>query len=77
MMPLRIRQRVAALLAQFPGGSQRRPGNLLPARRPVLAELRPGWQHCQIHDPHYLQQILMAEQEANHVQAKEEPRKAS
>jgi hypothetical protein len=33
----------------------------LPSRKPPLAELRPGHQHCQIHDPDYLLQILQAE----------------
>jgi hypothetical protein len=35
--------------------------NLLPTRKPPLAEFRPGRQHCQIHDADYLQQILLVE----------------
>lgn len=34
---------------------------LLPPRQPRLANLRPGRQHCEIHDPDYLKQILRAE----------------
>jgi hypothetical protein len=35
--------------------------DLLPQHKPLLASLRPGLQHCQIHDPKYLSQILEAE----------------
>jgi hypothetical protein len=35
--------------------------DLLPQHKPLLASLRPGLQHCQIHDPKYLTQLLEAE----------------
>ena len=39
--------------------------DLLPERKPLFASLRPGLQHCQIHDPKYLSQILEAELESD------------
>jgi hypothetical protein len=50
--------------AKFIGQTSSSPEPLLPSRKPLLAELRPGRQHCQIHDADYLEQILSAELES-------------
>jgi hypothetical protein len=57
----RIKGWLSTFFTRFQRGAKQPPA-LLPARRPLFAELRPGRQHCEIHDPDYLQQILMAEE---------------
>lgn len=57
----RIKGWLSSFLTRFRLGGKKRPA-LLPARKPLFTELRPGRQHCEIHDPDYLEQILMAEQ---------------
>lgn len=65
-MALHIRQRISTffqkLQARFK--AKQPTDSLLPIRQPPLAGLRPGRQHCQIHDAEYLQQILLAEMES-------------
>jgi hypothetical protein len=57
----RIKGWLSSFLTRFRLGGKKRTA-LLPARKPLFTELRPGRQHCEIHDPDYLEQILMAEQ---------------
>lgn len=61
----RIKTFLQACLRRFRQGTKQQPVALLPARKPLFADLRPGRQHCEIHDPDYLQQILMAEQNSS------------
>jgi hypothetical protein len=56
----RIKGWLSSFFKRFQRSAKQKPA-LLPARKPLFAELRPGRQHCEIHDPDYLQQILMAE----------------
>lgn len=72
-MRLGIRRRLTALLARIQGRSEDRPANLLPTRQPPFAQFRPGRQHCQIHDPDYLQDMLRAERDATSPEAKDGP----
>ena len=60
MISKRIKGWLSSFLKRFQRSAKQKPA-LLPARKPLFAELRPGRQHCEIHDPDYLQQILMAE----------------
>lgn len=60
MISRRIKGWLSAFFKRFQRGAKQQPA-LLPARRPLFPELRPGRQHCEIHDPDYLEQILMAE----------------
>ncbi len=60
------------LQSVLPQASPGKVQNLLPTHKPLLASLRPGLQHCQIHDPTYLRQILEAELESDSVHPAEE-----
>jgi hypothetical protein len=59
----RLKIWLSALLGKRPQNQKQNSPPLLPSRKPHLAQLRPGRQHAQIHDPDYLEQILKAEQE--------------
>lgn len=56
-----FKQWLTRLLARIQGPAKARPTRLLPSRQPPLVSLRPGRQHCQIHDGEYLQAILSVE----------------